>query len=98
VYGPVVWGLIHSGYQGSRGLKKKKENRLPWAEAPEPALAGRAVLKIELCHGPERTIALSIYLEKNSRNVDNFDAARTDNEACGHIVLRHRHPSIYINA
>jgi hypothetical protein len=54
----------HRGYQGTRDLEKKKEKRLPWGEALEPARAGRAVLKFESGHGPEQKIALSILLEK----------------------------------
>jgi hypothetical protein len=86
------------GYRGTRELGKKKEKRLPWGEALEPARAGRAFLKIESGHGPERKIALSILLEKNRRNVVNFNAAMTANEACGYIMLRHRSSSLYINA
>jgi hypothetical protein len=48
--------------------------------------------------GPERKIALSISLEKTRRNVVNFDAARPANETCGYVMLRHRFPSICINA
>jgi hypothetical protein len=70
------------------GLGKKKGKRLLWVEAPEPARAGKAVLKFKSCHGQEQKIALSISLEKNSRNVVHFDAERTDNEACGYIMLR----------
>ena len=49
-------------------------------------------------HEQERKIALSVSLEKNRRNVVNFDAARTANEACGYIMLQHRSSSICINA
>ena len=47
---------------------------------------------------PERKIALSISLEKNRRNVVNFDAAMTANEGCGYIMLRRRSSFLYINA
>ena len=79
-------------------MGKKKEKRIPWGEALEPARAGRAALKFESGHGPERKIALSISLEKNRRNVVNFDAAMTANEACGYIMLPRRSLSLYINA
>ena len=79
-------------------MGKKKEKRLPWGGALEPARAGRAVLKFVSGHGPERKIALSISLEKNRRNVVNFDAAMTANEACGYIMLRHQSSSLCINA
>jgi hypothetical protein len=85
------------GYRGTREVGKKKEKRIPWGEALEPARAGRAALKFESGHGPERKIALSISLEKNRRNV-NFDAAMTANEGCGYIMLRHRSSSLFINA
>jgi hypothetical protein len=68
------------GYRGTREVGKKKEKRIPWGEALEPARAGRAALKFESGHGPERKIALSISLSKNRRNVVNFDAAMTANE------------------
>ena len=41
-------------------------------------------------HEQERKIALSVSLEKNRRNVVNFDAARTANGACGYIMIQHR--------
>ena len=88
----------HRGYRGTREAGKKKEKRLPWGGALEPARAGRAVLKFVSGHGPERKIALSISLEKNRRYVVNFDAAMTANEACGYIMLRRRSSSLYINA
>ena len=56
--------LVHRGYRGTREVGKKKEKRIPWGEALEPARAGRAALKFESGHGPERKIALSISLEK----------------------------------
>jgi hypothetical protein len=77
---------------------KKKDKRIPWGEALKPARAGRAALKFELGHGPERKIALSISLEKNRRNVVHFNAAMTANEGCGYTMLRHRSLSLCINA
>jgi hypothetical protein len=95
----IQWTPVnHRGYRGTREVGKKKEKRIPWGEALEPARAGRAALKFESGHGPERKIALSISLEKNRRNVVNFDAAMTANEACGYIMLPHRSASLYINA
>jgi hypothetical protein len=41
-----------------------KEKRIPWGEVLEPARAGRAALKFESSHGPERKIALLISLIK----------------------------------
>ena len=93
-----ILAMVHRGYRGTREVGKKKEKRLPWGGALEPARAGRAVLKFVSGHGPERKIALSISLEKNRRNVVNFDAAMTANEACGYIMLRQRSASLYINA
>jgi hypothetical protein len=89
--------LNHRGYRGTREVGKKKEKRIPWGEALEPARAGRAALKFE-SGGQERKIAFSISLEKNRRNVVNFDAAMTANEACGYIMLRHRSSSLCINS
>ena len=79
-------------------MGKKEEKKTALGEALEPARAGRAVLKFESGHGPERKIAISISLEKNRRNVVNFDAAMTANEACGYIMLRLRSSSLCINA
>jgi hypothetical protein len=90
--------LYPRGYLGTREVGKKKKKRIPWGEALEPALAGRAALKLESGHGPERKIALSISLEKKRRNVVNFDAAMTANEGCGYLMLRHLSSSLCINA
>ena len=69
-----------------------------------PAAGGRRADHVQMQsyaesgRGPERKIALSISLEKTRRNVVNFDAARPANETCGYVMLRHRFPSICINA
>jgi hypothetical protein len=49
----IIGIYMHGGYRGSRGMGKKKEKRLQWGEALEPAGASRAVKKIESCHGQE---------------------------------------------